>query len=86
VVYGSSIHRDAPNPILWGLLPIDLDLVLQTDLVWIRIWICFLEICLDLDLFFSHLGLIQIYSDIFRLGFGFDASIWIRFGFDLDLF
>jgi hypothetical protein len=27
--------------------------------------------------FFLHLGLIQTYSDIFGLGFGFDASIWI---------
>ena len=53
------------------------------NVVWI--WICFLDVYLDLDLFFAHLGLIQIYSDIFRFGFGFDAIIWVWFGFVLKV-
>jgi catechol 2,3-dioxygenase-like lactoylglutathione lyase family enzyme len=50
-----GVHRDATNPNLWGLFPVDLGLEFQTDLVWVWVWICFLGIGLDLCLFFLTL-------------------------------
>ncbi len=42
--------RDATNPKLWDLLSHGLDLTLDLDLVWIRVWICCQGFGFGLDL------------------------------------
>jgi len=70
--YKVSRGRDATNPKLWVWFQKDFCLILQKIWFGVWIWICFLDVYLDLDLFLRCL-----------FGFGF---VFFSFRFDTNPF